>query len=807
MKNGGSPGGKNPADDLTWREQEVLILLAGRLSNREIADQLHLAESTVKDYVGKILSKLFVSNRREAVERAKDLGLLDRERKTTAVPKTQLPTERTPFVGRKQEILEIQRQLGKTRLLSLTGPGGIGKTRLALKAAEGLTGDFEDGVFFVPLAPIRSVKDLIQTIAEGLKFPIATHEDPQHQLLRYLRNRQLLLVIDNFEHLLDGVGIVSEILQAAPAVKVLATTRERLNLQSETMIQVGGLAFPGQPGSIALTYDAILLFLQSASKVRPGFEPSPGELDQVASICQFVGGMPLAIELAAAWLHVLNVDEIAQELQKDIDILVTDVRDAPERHRSIRAVFDHSWSMLDRTEQEVFMRLSVFRGGFTREAARQVAGASLHHLAGFVNKSFLSHDPDSGRFEAHELLRQYAQEQPGETPAAHLPLQEAHAAFYADFMQQNWGRLKCSQQMLALSEIEADIENVRAAWRFYLDQRKPAQIWKLIYGTWYVYWIRWWNHAGMELFAQAATAFQGEDDEEARAIRALAMAFQGYFMAWLGLAKQGYEIAGQAVAILERLDHPRALAFAYDSLAVNAYFLYRYTEEIQAIDKMVEIARALDDPWLLAFTLFAQGMAALVQEDFARARQLAEKNLDLYEKVGDVIGSTTPLIVLGHASLALGELEEAREFYLRCLQVSQETGFYYATQTASKYLCKVALSLGKVAEAERYLVQSLRITKEIGFVRDLVNLLYEYARLQVARGNLEGAVELLEMVIRHPASHLYRMLEGRIRDSARELLAELEAGLPSEGYSAALERGRELELDPVILDLVGSRRR
>ena len=200
--------------------------------------------------------------------------------------------------------------------------------------------------------------------------------------------------------------------------------------------------------------------------------------------------MPLAIELAAAWLHILNMDEIIEELEKGLDILSTEVRDAPERHRSIRAIFDHSWSLLSQIEQEIFMHLSVFRCGFTREAAQQVSGASLLLLAGLVNKSLLSHDPDSGRLEVHELLRQYAQEQLGEKPVANLSAQEAHAAFYAEFMQQRWQHLKSDRQMQALEEIEADIENVRAAWRYYLDHKNAPQMWMFIHGLWHVYWIR-----------------------------------------------------------------------------------------------------------------------------------------------------------------------------------------------------------------------------------------------------------------------------------------------------------------------------
>jgi tetratricopeptide (TPR) repeat protein len=516
--------------------------------------------------------------------------------------------------------------------------------------------------------------------------------------------------------------------------------------------------------------------------------------------------MPLAIELAAAWLHILNVDEIIEELEKGLDILTSEVRDAPERHRSIRAIFDHSWSLLSQTEQEIFKHLSVFRGGFTREAAQQVSGASLQLLAGLVNKSLLNHDPDSGRLEVHELLRQYAQEQLGETPVANLSAQEAHAAYFAEFMQQRWGDLKGNRQMLALAEIEADIENVRAAWRYYLNQGNAPQLWRFISGLWNVYWIRWWNHAGMELFAEAARVLQGDDNEESVALRALAMAYQGYFMGWLDLSNQGYDLAKESVAILQQLNYPEALVFAYDSLAVNAYFLNRYTENIKAGGKMLKIATEIDDQWLIAFSLFAASLGALLQEDYPEARRLAESNLDLNEEIGDVIGSTLPLIVLGHVALARGEYEDARGFYLRCLKISEQTGFYYGIQTASKYLGKVALSTGRIEEAENYLPQSLTITNEIGFIRDSINLLSEFARLQVAKGDSEQAAELLAFVLQHPASHESRMLEGRIEDSATDLLAKIEDELPQEIYTSALERGQELELDEIVADLIGPKR-
>jgi predicted ATPase/DNA-binding CsgD family transcriptional regulator len=788
--------------DLTWREQEILILLAERQTNREIANQLHLAESTVKDYVGNILSKLYVKNRRQAVERAKSLGLLEGSRDFELRPKINLPAEPTPFVGRKAELEQIKNQLGETRLLSLTGPGGIGKTRLALKSAKEAAADFEDGVYFVPLAPINSSEHLIQTIAEAVKFPLATHENPQHQLIRYLQKKQLLLVMDNFEHLLDGAEIISDILPAAPEVKILATSREKLNLRSENIFIVGGMSFP-DPDDITGD-DASILFVQSANRVCPGFAPTSIELRQIANICHMLQGMPLAIELAAAWLQILTLDEITEEIGRGLDILTSEVRDAPERHRSIRSVFDHSWSLLQQSEREIFLRLSIFRGGFTKQAVQHVSGATLQQLMGLVNKSLLSHDPDTGRLEMHELLRQYVHERLEQNPQAYTSAQEAHAAFYAEFMQERWGQLKGVRQLLAIAEIEADIENVRSAWRYSLEHSNSSQTLKFIKGLWLVHWIRSWNLAGTKLFAEAAFIQKENEIEDDAALRALAMAFQGFFMAWLNLSEQGYTLAKAGVDILREINFPEELVIAIDSVIVNAYFLNMYQEQIEGCNEMYKIAQEIGDKWLLSLSLYSVSLAAVVSEDFAKARHAAEAQLNLCEETGDVIGTALPLIVLGHAALAQGRFEQAREYYLRSKKISQETGFLYAFQTSTKYLGKVDLSMGIIFEADQYLQLCLTMTVEIGFERDIINLSYEFARLWVAKGQIEQAVELLAFVLQHPLSYQSRMLEGRIRDSAEQLLTKLESELDQEVYLAAIERGEEKEMEAVVAELVGS---
>lgn len=795
--------GVPPVEELTWREQEVLILLADRHTNREIADRLHLAESTVKDYVGRILSKLYVKNRRQAVEKAKALHLLEVEPDRRSTIQSNLPTETTPFIGRREELKEIKQLYSETRLVTLTGPGGIGKTRLALKVAEESIEDYKDGVWFISLAKITACEHITQTIAEALEFPLATSEDPRYQLLRYIHDKNLLLVLDNFEHLLEGVNIVSDILRNSSGVNILATSRERLSLLSETVYQIRGLDFPPLFDSAdTKTYDAVVLFVQSANKVCPGFDPAEKDVEKIVKICQHVQGMPLAIELAAAWMQILTLGEISIELQRGLEILAGDVRDVPDRHRNIYAVFDYSWSMLQPNERDIFKRLSVFRGGFTREAAQYISGSTIAQLKGLVDKSFLSHNLFTRRFEMHELLRQYAIEQLANSPKELLQAQESHAAYYAAFMQERGQQLRNQQQMKALKEIEEDIENVRTAWRLCLAERHVSKLWMFIINLWYLHWIRWWNLAGMELFREAVQVLQEDDDQEALTLCALAKAFQGYFMAWLQLADQGYLLAVEGVKTLKAQNVSEALICASYSLSVNAYFLDHFEAESNEIKNMVDLAERLGDRWLIGFSMFPYSLNSLAQENFTEAERIAQLELEIFQEVGDRILTTLPLIVLGHVALARGDYQLAWDHYLRCLNISEEVRFHYSIQTSCKYLGKVAISLGRIPEAERYLYQSLLIAKDIGFIRDIVNLLYEFARLEVARGNPYQAVELLTFVVQHPASNQSRLMEGRIRDDAEILLVNLEGELPQDNFREAMNIGEDLELEWIFSNLI-----
>ena len=426
-----------------------------------------------------------------------------------------LPLQLTPFIGRSAEIAALRdfHENPQSCLITILGAGGMGKTRLALETARAHLSLFADGVYFVPLASLSSAEHIIPTIAEQVGAQFHLESSPQTQLLRFLARKRMLLVLDNFEHLLDGAGLVTEILEAAPGVTILATSREKLALSGETIFPLEGMPFPDLDGAEEIeARGAIELFIQSAQRTRADFALRGDDLNQAARICQLVAGMPLALLLAATWVDMLSLEEIADEISGSLDLLQTDLRDMPAHQRSIRATFDRSWQRLSAIEREIFMRLSVFRGGCTRESIQAVSGASLFVIHALVNKSLLWRLPD-GRFDIHELLRQYAAEKLEEAGEAG-PARNAHSAYFMAFAHGLEAEVKSRQQQAAFSKIEADFENIRRAWNWATKQRNYDGVDRALESV-FLYCEREGRfEEGMELFEQAREALAPRSGDE-----------------------------------------------------------------------------------------------------------------------------------------------------------------------------------------------------------------------------------------------------------------------------------------------------
>jgi predicted ATPase len=552
-----------------------------------------------------------------------------------------LPLQLTPFVGREEELAQIQERLQDPacRLLTLLGLGGSGKTRLALEAAAPQIDHYPHGVYFISLAPLDSVDSIVPTVAEALGFRFYEEGEPQQQLLDYLRQKRMLILLDNFEHLVEGAGLVTDILQTAPEVKVLVTSRARLNVQDEHLFPVAGMHFPDREGDGDIDrYSAVKLFIQSASRVRASFEPTADDMTDVVHICRLVKGMPLAILLAATWLEMLTPSEIVAEMQQSLDFLETDLRDVPERQRSMRAVFDHTWNLLTGREQELFAGLSVFRGGFTREATQEITGASLRDLMALVHKSLL-YRTASGRYDVHDLIRQYAAEKLDESPAASQAARDRHSVYFTAALQRWWEDLKGPRQQAALAKMGAEIENGRAAWNWAVERGQVEQLDQAIDGLCLFYEWRGRFQEGEAACRIATEKLAATASGDALRVLAKVLSVRSFFNRVLGRTEFASRLVQRGMTLLDRPELANQ-----DTRQTKAYLLEGMGDIASDSDceeakrlyaESLVLFRAIDDRWGMAIALDDLGWIASILGTYDEAKQFHEQGLAIRRELGD----------------------------------------------------------------------------------------------------------------------------------------------------------------------------
>ena len=664
----------------------------------------------------------------------------------SAVPArgARLPVPVTPLVGRAADVAAICRRLldPACRLLTLVGPGGMGKTRLAMEVAARLRGRFADGAGFAALAPIMAAEHVAAAIAAALDCPLPAGLAPEAALLAWLRERELLLVVDNLEHLLDTTPLLGAIMREAPGVRLLATSRERLRLGGEWVVEVGGLAIPADETLATVArYDAVQLFVDRARQIAGDFALTPANRAAVARICRLLDGMPLGIELAAAWAPALTPEEIAAELERGLDFLSLSQRDADSRHRSMRAAIDGSWSLLTAAEQQVMARLSVFRGPCDREATVQVAVAGLPALTALIDKSLVRREAAGGatRYVLHELVRQYAAERLAADPAEQQAAEARHAAYYAGLLQRSIATGTGGSSPEAWANLFGNIDNLRAAWTRAAAAGDTATVMGMARGLMLLYDLRGWRLDGAALFERAAEALRGAG-RRADAARGVALGFQGYFM-----------MLQQPAAARRLLEEGVALLEAAGEAAARAHFLLHLGT--------VELSAA---------------RFAAARERYSMAAELAGRD--------DHFTLLWATYLQGAAEVYTGDLRAAERNIGACLEAWRSQGFGRGVATALEGLAEIARFDGRVAAAEALIQESMRISSAEHDTAGIARWLRQVGALAIERGALDEARYLLG----ESCASLQAMGEMWPYGRSRSLLLRVEA---QRGDHTAARRG------------------
>jgi predicted ATPase len=652
-----------------------------------------------------------------------------------AEPRVQLPKPTTPFVGREAELTDLSRRLQDpaTRLVTVTAPGGMGKTRLAIEAAKRNASTFCDGVVFVACASVTSPDRIVFAIADALSFAFFGPREPKEQLLEFLREKELLLVVDNLEHLLAGVGILSEVLESAPGVKVLATSRERLNLHAESRFDLDGLSVP-EADDDGGHHDAMRLFVQAAQRVRGKFETDAFR-PVLVRICRALYGMPLALELAASWLRVLTLEDIEREIERSIDVLQSSAQDLPARHRSVRAVFDSSWELLAEDERSALRRLAMFPASFTREAAEHVTGASYMLLASLIDKSFLSMGTDA-RLRMHPLARQYSLEQLRQHPAVHEQAAERHARYYFDLVTVHHERIVDATFGSDHSLHESEFPNLRAAWAWALENAEVETIAETAHQI--ARAVGRHIAEAEHLFRQAADALNAEDVTHRLALMRVHLHAAGCLICVTRIEEATLH-AHRALRLLDGLDEPQDFVSAMFGLGECMWLAGDFAKARECFSEVLKFARGRKD--LLQCMDWALLRFVLVEREFASFAAVQR--------------------------MFLNALDE--------LQRGDPCAYAHARCEYGLYL----MQHGDLSEGEGHVQEALRLVRQVNEPRMENYLVWNAARTAMYMGDL-GRAEALALEARGKADRLY------MRDvTARVFLIFGEIALRRQQYDRA----------------------
>ncbi len=766
---------------------------------------------------------------------------------TTEHPVLKLPSYSSGFIGRDLELIELKNSLkADHRLITIVGQGGTGKTRLVTELAKQAGELFQDRAVYFSLAPLSSMDYLSNYCLETLQIPAFAQLKPLEQLLAYLANHEHLLIFDNFEHLTGAASLLLQILEASPKSKIIVTSREILSLSSETIYELKGLSYPSveqtpiEPTEPIEVYESVQLFLRTARHVNANFSLSKENQSAILNICQLLEGSPLTIELAAGWSRLLNPQEIEVELRQNLDMLESTWSDLPERHRSGRAVFEHSWDLLNPSEQALLKKLSVFRGGFSKAAAQNIAGTNLRTLLALLNKSLLRRDSEE-RFLRHVLVQQYSEEKLALDTELETATKQTHAEYFANFVTEPPTNLGNDDQLSYVKQLELEHVNIRSALDWQLKQEGPAAIQASFNfcNNMSFFWERQcYFEEASDYLKKLHTKIKTEGSEEQQTKTLALVLKQIAFFAYLRsdytetlehlepalkLFLEHEDLAGQCDAywILASVDilqgkHHETEYSSYRSLELakeiedsyrEARALARLGGIYERLGKHEEAYDYLEQGWKIFKTLnnargivdclYNMALIRFFKEDFSTAQQFTKEAAKIAETTNYKMRLTDSKNLFGNIATNLENFDEATSYFDEALHLAQSIGCTAAVAMTFENIGVVHKEQYQLAKAKHYLQTGLKLRQSYYGVWGIASSLHRLASLASSYDNtvlaatLWGVSERLWQELDSPKPKSYLKRFERDWEKVKKYLDEA-------SFQQAYNKGQAMALDDAI---------
>ncbi len=664
--------------------------------------------------------------------------LFEKLKQSADIKSPELPSQPTPFVGRSAEIDSLVELLAdkETRLVTLLGPGGMGKTRLAIAAATQLTGSFIDGVIFVELAQIDDEKNIVASILSALEQSgtISANNasvSATHRLQQTLRAKEMLLILDNFEHVINGATQLIDILHSAPNIKLLVTSRERMNLRWERLHIVEGLTDEA----------AFELFVQAASHAHPSFEVDQSNRAAIQQICKLVEGMPLGIELAAAWIRMQTCQQIAETVQKDLSLLTSSKRDLPNRHRSMQAVFTSSWRLLSAEEQKSLSELSIFVGGFSAEAAQEIVGASWTTLAPLVDKSLLRQSLSGGakgtkvRYKMHELLRQFSAETLSAEQLAAAKIR--HTKFYANFLDALNEQTQLGDK-LALDQIEIELANIKQAWRWSIELEAIDLLYLANIPLAYFFDMRSRSQESVQTSELAVTMLEQlnrPDDIQVQIVLAMVRVSLGNALSRLQRYDESELQLRRSLAFFEQINYSLGMIFSLFALARIFSETGDHEQARKLHLKSYHFAELDNDLVGMARNSVNLADIAYKENNVAEGQRLSAESLALFKEIGDQRGIAVALLNVARGEQTQGNTAKAQNLVNKCLAIAQDISAISVIASAYTFLGEIAVQEKAWDLAESYFKSASEHYENLGNIEDLTAIQIKLEKIEQSAEN------------------------------------------------------------------------